>query len=107
AADRIAAAIAAAVAARGRCDLALAGGSTPRHAYERLARRGVTWAHLHVWYGDERCVPPDDPESNHALARAALLDRVAIPPENVHRMAGEAADADAAARAYERELPAE
>jgi len=106
AAERMASAIAAAVAARGRCDLALAGGATPKRAYEALAAAPLPWRSVHVWFGDERCVPPDDEASNYRLARIALLDRVTIPPANVHRMRGEETDRDAAALAYERELPA-
>jgi len=105
AAELFAASIAADVDWRGRCDLALAGGSTPRRAYELLAALRVPWPALHVWFGDERCVAPDHPDSNHALARAALLDRAPISPDHVHRMRGEEGDRDAAARAYERELP--
>jgi len=108
-AERMAAALSAAVAARGRADVALAGGTTPRRAYELLAARHgakLPWPAIHVWFGDERCVAPDDRESNFAAAHSALLSKVALPPANVHRMAGERSDADAAAADYERELPA-
>jgi len=108
-AERVAASLAAAVAARGRADVALAGGSTPRRAYELIAQRHATklpWAAIHVWFGDERCVAPDDRESNFAAAHAALLAKVALPSAHVHRMAGERSDADAAADDYDRELPA-
>lgn len=91
----------------GRFAVALAGGSTPRGLYELLATPAyadrIDWQRTHVFWGDERCVPPDDPASNYRLARATLLDRVAIPDENVHRIRGEDAPDDAAA-AYEREL---
>jgi 6-phosphogluconolactonase len=85
--------------------LVLAGGNTPRRTYELLAesRTRVAWDRVHVFWGDERCVAPTDPESNYGAAKAALLDRVAIPPENVHRIRGELAP-DAAADAYEVEL---
>ena len=71
-------------AARGRFSVALSGGSTPRRTYELLAeqpRRGqVPWSRVHVFWGDERCVPADDPRSNARLARETLLDHVPIPP---------------------------
>jgi 6-phosphogluconolactonase len=97
-----------AVAEHGRFHVALAGGSTPREVYQRLAedvrngRRKLPWESIHIFFGDERCVPPDHPESNFRMAREALLDRVPIPPENVHRIAGERAP-EAAAAAYEEE----
>jgi 6-phosphogluconolactonase len=106
AARAIADGIVEACARRGSCALALAGGSTPRRAYERLAAIDLPWRDVQVYFGDERCVPPGHRDSNHAMAKAALLDRVAIPPAHVHRMRGELDDADAAAREYERELPA-
>ncbi len=91
-----------------RCSLALAGGSTPRPVYERLAAelpdRGP-WSRIDVFFGDERCVPPTDPASNYRLAKEALLDRVPIIAPQIHRMEGERADHDEAARAYEAILP--
>lgn len=93
-----------AVAARGVFALALSGGHTPRPLYERLARRDVggraPWRRIHLYWGDERCVPPDDPASNFGMAREVLIDRVEVPPTNVHRMHGEIDPVDAAA-AYE------
>ncbi|MBL8840311.1 MAG: 6-phosphogluconolactonase [Planctomycetes bacterium] len=108
AADRIAAALEASVAARGRAHLALAGGSTPRRAYEQLAAlhgARVPWGQVEIWFGDERCVPPDHPDSNYGMAHAALLSRVALPPAQVHRMAGEREDREAAAAEYAAALP--
>jgi 6-phosphogluconolactonase len=97
-----------AVAARGRFLIALAGGATPRQTYERLAlppfRDAVPWARTFVFFGDERCVPPDHPESNYRMASQALLSRVGLPPEQVFRMRGEAEDSDAAAAEYARTL---
>jgi len=91
----------------GRFLVALAGGSTPRKLYDTLATSEyasrIDWRHTHVFWGDERCVPPDDPASNYRLARTTLLDRVAIPETNVHRIRGEDAP-DQAAVAYEGEL---
>ncbi len=77
--------------------VALAGGSTPRRLYERLARSDYLWSQTEVFFGDERCVPPDHPASNYRLASEALLSRVAA---RVHRMRGETCDA----AAYEEEL---
>jgi len=79
--------ITAAVVARRSCYLALAGGETPRGCYERLAqppyRDGLPWRSVFVYWSDERQVPLDDPASNYAMAKAALLDQVPIPPEQV------------------------
>ncbi|HKQ51485.1 MAG TPA: 6-phosphogluconolactonase [Pyrinomonadaceae bacterium] len=92
---------------RGRFAVALSGGSTPRRAYELLAGDDygdrVDWSKVHVFFGDERMVPPDDAESNYRMASEALLARVSIPPENVHRING-LGDALANARLYEDEL---
>ncbi len=92
-----------AIAARGACWIALAGGRTPKAVYERLAEAGtpaIDWARVHVAFGDERLVPPDHADSNYGMARAALLARVPIPAHQVHRIEGERLDADAAAAAY-------
>jgi len=82
-----------AVADRGDCYLALAGGETPRGCYERLAQppflERLPWARLFVYWSDEREVPLDDPASNFALAKAALLDHVPIPPEQVFPLIGD------------------
>ena len=96
-----------AIAARGRFLVALAGGATPHAAYELLATEpfaaGVDWAHVHLFWGDERGVPPDHPDSNYRMARETLLDKVEIPAADVHRIRCELEPAQAAA-AYEREL---
>ena len=104
-----------AISATGRFTLALSGGSTPRAAYARLAigawRRGTgdwqlatsDWRLVHILWGDERCVPPDDPRSNYRMAKEALLDRVPIPRDQIHRIRGED-DPQKAAMDYEREL---
>jgi 6-phosphogluconolactonase len=93
--------------ARGRFSVALAGGSTPKRIYELLAAedlsRELDWSQVHIFFGDERCVPPDNAESNYRMANEALLSRVALPEQNVHRMRGEG-DAVANARLYEDEL---
>src|SRR5262245_9011973 len=93
-----------AVEARGRCLIALSGGSTPRPLYQLLATQPyageLDWGRIHLFWGDERCVPPDHPDSNYRMAREALIDHVPIPPENVHRIRGED-DPSAAAEDYE------
>jgi 6-phosphogluconolactonase len=97
----------AAVSERGVFRIALSGGSTPKRLFGVLAARGAAtlpWEHVDLWWGDERTVPPDDAESNYRMARESLIDPLQLPAANVHRMAGEVADHDAAARAYEREL---
>jgi len=105
AAERMAAAIDAARAERGVAHVALAGGNTPRAAYEALAALVEDWGGVHLWFGDERCVDPDDAESNYRMVRESLLARAAIPGEQVHRVAGELG-AEAAAERYEGELRA-
>ena len=94
---------------QGGGSIALAGGNTPRPVYELLAapplRDQIDWTNLDVYWGDERAVPPTDPQSNYAMAWDALLSRVPIPPSQVHRMEAEHADREAAARDYEAILP--
>lgn len=92
------------VAERGTFSVALSGGTTPRRVYELLAsdeyREHVSWPSVHVFFGDERTVPPDHAESNYRMASEALLSRVALPAENVHRIEG-VGDAAANASDYE------
>jgi len=82
-----------ALAARGRFTVALAGGSTPGALYRLLAQPDhsdrIDWARTLIFFGDERCVPPDDPRSNYRMARETLLDSVPIPDANIFRMEGE------------------
>jgi len=88
----------------GRFTIALSGGSTPRLLHEALVSRDAArldWERTHVFWGDERCVPPDHPESNYQVAYQALLSKIDIPPENVHRMHGENPDPRAAAQDYD------
>jgi 6-phosphogluconolactonase len=99
--------IARAIDERGACFVSLAGGRTPKGVYERLAVSGdpaIDWARVHVAFGDERVVPPDHPDSNYAMARAALLDRVPVPAGQVIRVRGELDDPDRAADAYAKAL---
>src|SRR3984957_7365137 len=94
-----------AIAREGRFDVALSGGSTPRELYRVLAsqefRGQIDWPRVQVFWGDERAVPPDDPESNYGMARRELLLRVPIPQANVHRMEAEDANIGRAAHHYE------
>jgi 6-phosphogluconolactonase len=107
AAKLFAARAAGAISARGRFIAALSGGRTPVGIYTLLAKAPfasqIPWARVHLFWGDERCVPPDHPDSNYRMTREFLLDHVPIPPANVHRMPGEMDPVEAAAR-YEGQL---
>ncbi len=96
-----------AIRSSGRFAVALSGGSTPKHLYSRLGspdyEERLSWPDVHLFWGDERCVPPDHPDSNFRMVKEALLSRVGIPPENVHRMAGER-EPQTAATDYEKHL---
>jgi len=109
AAEQVVTLAGAAIAARGRFAIGLSGGSTPRPLYELLASPAfasrIDWTNVHVFWGDERCVPPDHPDSNYRMARETLLDHVPLPPDNIHRLAGELDPATAAAD-YEAHLRA-
>jgi len=109
AAERFAAAAGRGVRERRRFTVALSGGSTPAALFRLLAapplREALPWDRTQVFWGDERCVPPEDPASNYGTAHALFLSRVPIPPQNVHRMRGEE-DPERAAAAYEAELRA-
>jgi 6-phosphogluconolactonase len=94
-------------AARDRFDLALAGGNTPRTLYELLATNShgkIPWEHVHLFWGDERYVPSDDPRSNYHLVREALLDHIRFPPSNVYQMRTDFENPDDAAKSYEAVL---
>ena len=84
---------------RGRFLVALSGGSTPMALYRLLAREPIDWTRIHVFWGDERLVPPEDPENSYGQAWEALLKHIPIPTENIHRVASEL-DPVAAARDY-------
>jgi 6-phosphogluconolactonase len=89
AASRIAEALGEAIDDRGKASLVLAGGSTPEPVYRRLAMThadALDWSAVHVFWGDERCVPPDHPDSNYRMARKAFLDTLDIPETRIHRM---------------------
>ncbi len=97
-----------ATASDGRFTVALSGGSTPKALYTLLAgntfRARIPWDNVHLFWGDERCVPPDHADSNYRMARESLLDHAPIPQENIHRMLGEEADPAKAATSYEATL---
>jgi 6-phosphogluconolactonase len=92
-----------AIADRGMFRVALSGGNTPRRAYELLGEEprslSFSWSDVFIYFGDERCVPPDDEQSNYRMARKAFLDKIPLPPSNVHRIRGEA-DPGIAANEY-------
>jgi len=94
-----------AIAARGRFDLAISGGSTPRRLLQLLAAepRALPWQHVHLWWCDERTVPPDHADSNFGMAQHALAP-LRLEASHLHRMAGEAEDPASAAADYQREL---
>ncbi len=96
-----------AVAEKGRFAVVLAGGNTPRAIYQLLAteyREQIPWPKVHLFWGDERYVPRNDPNSNYRMVREALLDHISIDVENVHRMPTELIQPDEAARRYEQTL---
>jgi 6-phosphogluconolactonase len=95
-------------ASKGTCHVALSGGSTPKRMFQVLAERGakfLPWERVELWWGDERCVPPDHPDSNYGMTRANLIEPLGLDPAKIHRIAGEL-DPDAAAADYERQLVA-
>jgi 6-phosphogluconolactonase len=77
--------------------IVLTGGSTPGRAYRHAAELAPDWSHVTLWWGDERCVPPDDERSNYRLAKETLLDLLEKPPAQAHRIRGEAPPDEAAA----------
>jgi 6-phosphogluconolactonase len=111
AAERLTSLVEQAIAARGEARISLTGGTTPRRLYELLGgaehpwRARIDWARLHLYWGDERHVPPDHPDSNYGMAREALLRHVPVPAAQTHRMRGELPDAHDAASDYEPLLP--
>lgn len=107
AAEKVVSVAADAIAARGRFTWALSGGSTPKKLYALLASvpfvGRIEWDRVHFFWGDERCVPPEHPDSNYRMAKDALLSAVHPPSGNVHRMPGEA-EPETGAAAYEATL---
>lgn len=100
-----------AIARQGVFNLVLSGGETPKSLYEALARPPysleIPWALTHIFWGDERCVPPTDPASNYRLAQESLLSKVPIPQANIHRMPGETRPPESGAQSYEKILHAQ
>lgn len=89
-------------------NVALSGGSTPRIWFKDIVKNHaehIDWSRVHVYWGDERCVPPDDEDSNYGMAKKYLLDHVSIPQTNIHRIMGEL-NPEEAARLYTNELKA-
>ena len=99
-----------AVQARGIFTVALSGGSTPKGLYTLLGsdpyRERVPWSKVHVFWSDERCVPPDHPDSNYRMTKMLLLNKVPIPEENIHRIPAGQEDHNRAAVEYERTIRA-
>jgi len=96
--------IPAAIAERGIFTIALSGGSTPKPLYEAIATQDLPWDKIHVFWGDERYVPPTHPDSNEGMARQAWLSKVPIPAANIHPMATDVDDPAIAARQHEQQL---
>jgi 6-phosphogluconolactonase len=96
--------IATAIEERGVCSLALAGGNTPKPLYEALAAQALPWQKIQVFWGDERYVSPEHPDSNQGMARQAWLNRVDIPDSNIHPMPTMAGNPSLDAEAYQEHL---
>jgi 6-phosphogluconolactonase len=107
ASERIADTLIQILLAKQNATLVLTGGKTPKPVYELLGTQAcsthIDWERIHIFWGDERCVPPENPESNFGMAYDALISRIPVPQENVHRMRGEL-DPEQAAKLYEREI---
>ncbi len=93
-----------AIEQRGQCTMALAGGSTPKPIYEALANQSLPWQQIQVFWGDERYVAPDHPDSNQKMARQAWLEKVDIPATNIHPMPTAAKNPQIDAQNHEQEL---
>jgi 6-phosphogluconolactonase len=107
AADEVIRAATSAVTQRGRFTIALSGGSTPKNLYTLIAANAsanLPWSQMFFFWGDERHVSPDDPDSNYGMAKQTLLAKIPVPPANIFRIPAENPDASAAAEAYEQTL---
>ena len=97
-----------AIVTHGRFTFALSGGNTPKELYGLLAtepyRSQIDWNAVEIFWSDERCVPPDNPESNYAMAEQVLLSKVSIPADHVHRMPADQSDREAASEEYTQEM---
>lgn len=96
--------IQAAIEQRGKFTIALSGGSTPKPLYEAIATQNLPWDKIHVFWGDERYVPPNHPDSNEGMARRAWLDRVNIPAANIHAVPTTEGDPAVSAAKHEKEI---
>jgi 6-phosphogluconolactonase len=96
------------IRADGRFTVALSGGHTPKSLFTLLAsdpyRTGIQWERVHFFWGDERCVPPDDEQSNFRMTKESLLQHISIPQQNIHRILAEMPDHNAAAEKYENHI---
>lgn len=101
----VAARIAAVTAERGSCHLALAGGGTPKAAYILMRDMDIDWSRLHIWFGDERCLPPGHADRNDTMAKLALLDHVPLPAAQLHSIPAELGPG-AAAQLYSKQIEA-
>ena len=90
-----------AIASRGQCSIALAGGSTPKPLYEVLAKENLPWDKIHIFWGDERYVAPNHPDSNQRMARQAWFDKITIPESNIHAIPTGSNNPELDAVAYE------
>ncbi len=95
-----------AIAANGRCTIALSGGSTPKPLYEAIASENLPWENIHIFWGDERYVRADHADSNQRMARQAWLDQVPFPPQNIHPMPTDSGDPLTDAEKHEKHLQA-
>ncbi|MGY6529292.1 MAG: 6-phosphogluconolactonase [Cyanobacterium sp.] len=89
---------------KGICTIALAGGSTPKPIYEAIALRELSWDKIHVFWGDERYVPPTHPDSNQKMSKEAWLDKVNIPPQNIHPMPTTGTNPQGDAQKHDQEI---
>jgi 6-phosphogluconolactonase len=106
AADTIQDVASTAISQAGRFSIALSGGSTPKTLFELLAaeyKQKIDWSNSHIFWSDERCVPPDDADSNYKMARETLLDHISLPASNIYRIKGELDPAEGASQ-YEQTL---
>jgi 6-phosphogluconolactonase len=98
--------LASAIAERGQFTIALSGGSTPKPLFESLAKQDLPWDKIHIFWGDERYVAPDHPDSNEGMTRKAWLDHISIPADNIHAMPTASGDPAIDANSHEAELQA-
>lgn len=93
-----------AITNHGYCSIVLSGGSTPKPLYEAIARKDLPWEKIYIFWGDERYVAPDHPDSNQKMAHSAWLDRIPLPAANIHPMPTSSGDPLVDAQSYEEEL---